>query len=370
MRIALFCHSLLSDWNHGNAHFLRGVATELVARGHLVSVYEPKEAWSVTNLVAERGEAPLARVREVYPAIDPVRYDPERLDLQEAVADADVVIVHEWSDPSLVGRLGALRAAGGRFRLLFHDTHHRSASAPHEIGRYDLSGYDGVLAFGRVVRDLYLNNGWAQKAWTWHEAADTRVFHPRVERKQWDLVWVGNWGDGERTAELNEFLLQPVKDLGLHAIVHGVRYPEHAIAALHDAGIEYGGWLPNFEAPSLFARARVTVHVPRGPYVRALPGIPTIRPFEALACGIPLVSAPWDDVERLFEPGKDYLVARDGNEMKQHLSALLRDSELRSRLAQHGLQTIRARHTCAHRVDEFLEICASLGIAVRERAIA
>ncbi|MFL5377358.1 MAG: glycosyltransferase, partial [Myxococcales bacterium] len=85
MRIALFCHSLLSDWNHGNAHFLRGVATELVARGHLVSVYEPKEAWSVTNLVAERGEAPLARVREVYPAIDPVRYDPERLDLQEAV---------------------------------------------------------------------------------------------------------------------------------------------------------------------------------------------------------------------------------------------------------------------------------------------
>ncbi|HZX64373.1 MAG TPA: glycosyltransferase, partial [Myxococcales bacterium] len=108
----------------------------------------------------------------------------------------------------------------------------------------------------------------------------------------------------------------------------------------------------------------------RGPYVRALPGIPTIRPFEALACGIPLVSAPWHDVERLFEAGKDYLVARDGNEMKQHLSALLRDSELRSRLAQHGLQTIRARHTCAHRVDELLEICASLGIAVRERAIA
>ena len=61
MRIALFCHSLLSDWNHGNAHFLRGVATELVARSHAVSVYEPEEAWSVTNLVAERIEAlPLA----------------------------------------------------------------------------------------------------------------------------------------------------------------------------------------------------------------------------------------------------------------------------------------------------------------------
>jgi spore maturation protein CgeB len=370
VNFVIFCHSFLSDWNNGNAHFLRGVVTELTAGGHRVAVYESRDAWSVSNLVAEEGEASLARVRETYPAVDPVRYHPGSLDLQRAVEDADVVVVHEWSDPSLVGKLGALRAAGGRFRLLFHDTHHRSASAPHEIGRYDLSGYDGVLAFGRVVRDLYLRNRWARRAWIWHEAADTRVFHPRAARKVWDLVWVGNWGDGERTAELNEFLLQPVKELGLRALVHGVRYPEHAVTALRDAGIEYGGWVANFDVPPLFARAKVTVHVPRAPYVRALPGIPTIRPFEALACGVPLVSAPWDDAEGLFEPGKDYLVARDGTEMKRHLSSLLHDGGARARLAQHGLETIHARHTCAHRARELLDICASLGIAARERATA
>jgi spore maturation protein CgeB len=102
------------------------------------------------------------------------------------------------------------------------------------------------------------------------------------------------------------------------------------------------------------------VHVPRRPYVRALPGIPTIRPFEALACGIPLVAAPWDDVEGLFTAGEDYLLARDGAEMRNALEAVLRDDELAASLASHGLETIRARHTCAHRVDELLAICAEL----------
>jgi spore maturation protein CgeB len=55
MRVVMFYHSIVSDWNHGNAHFLRGVATELLARGHEVAVYEPKDGWSVTNLLREKG---------------------------------------------------------------------------------------------------------------------------------------------------------------------------------------------------------------------------------------------------------------------------------------------------------------------------
>jgi spore maturation protein CgeB len=106
----------------------------------------------------------------------------------------------------------------------------------------------------------------------------------------------------------------------------------------------------------------VSVHVPRRPYSQALPGIPTIRPFEALACGIPLVSAPWDDVEHLFTPGDDYLVARDGDEMAEHLDSVMRIPGLASSLAQHGLRTILARHTCAHRVRELLAIAAELGV--------
>src|SRR5439155_18435624 len=92
---------------------------------------------------------------------------------------------------------------------------------------------------------------------------------------------------------------------------------------------------------------------------------PTIRPFEALACGIPLVSAPWRDPERLFAVGRDYLGARDGGEMRGQLRAVLSDQGLATRLSAHGRRTIAARHTCAHRVDELLEIVGELGSTAR-----
>ena len=130
--------------------------------------------------------------------------------------------------------------------------------------------------------------------------------------------------------------------------------------ALAAAGATYGGWLPNHRVPEVLARHAVTVHVPRRPYVEALPGIPTIRVFEALACGIPLVSAPWSDCEGLFREA-DMLRARDGAEMATHLRAVLADPELARALARSGLETIRARHTCGHRVDQLLDICAELG---------
>ncbi|MEJ7928939.1 glycosyltransferase [Ramlibacter sp. AN1015] len=362
MHVVMFCHSLVSDWNHGNAHFLRGVCSELLARGHTLAVYEPQDAWSVSNLVAEHGQAPLRDVARAYPQLASRRYELATLDLHVALEGADLVLVHEWNDHALVRRIGQHRRDNPHYRLLFHDTHHRSVTEPQAMAAYDLRHYDGVLAFGRVIRDLYQRHGWARQAWTWHEAADTRVFTPLAhEPREGDLVWIGNWGDDERTAELHEFLLEPVRALGLRARVHGVRYPEHARAALQEAGISYAGWLPNYEAPRVFARHAVTVHVPRRPYVRALPGIPTIRMFEALACGIPLVSAPWNDCEGLFEPGADFLVATDGAHMREHLRALLANPDLAAQLAAHGRRTILARHSCAHRVDELMAIFAEMG---------
>jgi spore maturation protein CgeB len=365
VKFALFYHSLISDWNHGNAHFLRGIVTELLERGHDVAVYEPRDAWSVQNLVADHGTAAIEEFRRAFPKLSSTRYDLPTLDFDEALDDADVVIVHEWNDHELVRRIGAHRSHNRDYHLFFHDTHHRAATDAEAMAAYDLAHYDGVLAYGEVIRDLYLRRGWAADAWTWHEAADVRVFHPRDAARDGDLVWIGNWGDDERTAELREFLIDPARDLKLRTRIHGVRYPETAIDDLHDAGIDYAGYLPNHRAPEVFARNRFTVHVPRRPYVETLRGIPTIRPFEALACGIPLISAPWEDSERLFTPGADFLVARNGDEVRRHMNDVMHDDGLAASLASHGLATILARHTCAHRVDQLLEIAA-----VREPELA
>jgi spore maturation protein CgeB len=362
VRVVIFCHSLVSDWNHGNAHFLRGVVGELIDCGHNVRVLEPADGWSRANLLRDHGAAALSAFARAYPTLESEVYD-DTLQLDQVLADADVVLVHEWNDPALVARIGQHRATAGRYRLLFHDTHHRSVTSPHEMAAYDLTHYDGVLAFGDSVRDRYLANGWTGRAWTWHEAADTRVFYPReAAAEAGDVVWIGNWGDEERTAEIEEFLLAPVADLGLKAAVYGVRYPDSARKRLADCGIEYRGWIANADVPAIFAGYKLTVHIPRRPYVESLPGVPTIRVFEALACGIPLISARWDRTAGLFTPGEDFLVAHDGPAMTVQIARLLTDDRLRQRLAAHGRATVESRHTCRHRVDELMAICEQIPV--------
>ena len=82
--------------------------------------------------------------------------------------------------------------------------------------------------------------------------------------------------------------------------------------------------------------------------------------FEALACGLPLVSAPWDDCEGLFRVGADFRMARDGAEMEAELAAIVADPAAAAAMARRGRETVLARHTCAHRVDELLAIAAEV----------
>ena len=195
------------------------------------------------------------------------------------------------------------------------------------------------------------------RVWTLHEAADTDVFKPAPgTRKTDDVVWVGNWGDGERSDEIKRFLLEPAAALpDCRFSVYGVRYPEAGLAALRQAGVHYHGYLPNLAAPAVYAAARLTVHIPRQQYTAAMTGIPTIRVFEALACGIPLISAPWADCEGLFREG-DYLCVRNAQEMRRAMEYLLGDAGAAEEQARRGLETVLARHTCRHRAEELSTI--------------
>ena len=360
MRVVYFTHSLASCWNHGNAHFLRGVLSDLIARGHDIRVFEPEAAWSLANLTRDHGAEGTSAYRKAYPELSSHQYTAAS-DLDELVDGADLVIVHEWNEHKLVADLGRMRIRGGRFTLLFHDTHHRAVSEPEAMQAYDLSGYDGVLAFGATLAEVYRNWGWGDRVFVWHEAADIRRFHPpEVEQDREGLVWIGNWGDGERSQEIVDYLLAPAREAGLPLDIYGVRYPQQAKATLKQYGARYHGWIANAAAPEVFARHLATVHVPRRFYTEVLPGIPTIRVFEALACGIPLVSAPWEDSEGLFRVGTDFLMVRDGREMTEALRRLTHEPQLRASLVEHGLETILKRHTCSHRAEELLSIVQQL----------
>src|SRR3546814_9394481 len=94
--------------------------------------------------------------------------------------------------------------------LLFHDTHHRMVSDPEAMSRFDLSGYDGILAFGATLAEIYRKSGWDGRTFVWHEAADLHLFRPpEEETERHGVVWIGNWGDDrseEHTSELQSLM--------------------------------------------------------------------------------------------------------------------------------------------------------------------
>ena len=364
LRIAYFAHTLRSDWNNGNAHFLRGLLRALRNAGHDVTAFEPEAEWSIDNLREEsRGAESLDQFMEIYSDLDVQTYGSGEfgaLDLwRQRLRGVQVVILHEWNPPELAALLLELRGEL-HYRLLFHDTHHRASSSPESFAALGLERFDGVLAFGEALRQIYRERFGLQKVWTLHEAADTTVFHPAPGKVQeQDVVWIGNWGEGERAEEIREYLVRPAAGLHARVKVFGVRYPQDGLKTLESAGIEYGGYLPNLDAPAVYAESKLTLHVPRQQYSAVMKGIPTIRVFEALACGIPLLSAPWEDSEGLFRAG-DFIFVDSGAAMLREMQRLLADPAAAAAQAARGLETVLERHTCAHRAQELSSICEEL----------
>lgn len=362
LRIRIFAHSLVSDWNHGNAHFLRGLSRALIRLGHDVRSYEELGAWSLANLMKHEGETAIDAVddfRRAYPELDihfyknDSTFDPF---MDEELKDVDLVLIHEWNEPWMVNKVLALKEKYG-FRVLLHDTHHRAYTRPGEILRFHLHKVDGVLAFGEAIRLIYADGFGVARSWTFHEAADEEVFTPRVAKRDADVLWIGNWGDEERSRELMQFLVQPAATLpGRKVVAYGVRYPDAAIEQMRHAGIEYRGYLPNLKAPQAYSESALALHVPRRQYANGLSGIPTIRVFEALSCGVPLLCSPWSDAESLFRPGQDYVCVPDGEGMRAEIEHMLKDDRARRQLGENGRETIRKRHTCMHRAEQLVGI--------------
>jgi spore maturation protein CgeB len=372
LRIAFFYHSVRSDWNHGNAHFLRGMVRALKQMGHQPVCYEEQASWSVTNLVADYGMRPLVDFRRTFPFVDVRLYQmapKAQLDryLADELAGVDVVMVNEWpavENPVLVEALLRLRRTCG-YSLIFHDTHHRILTEPERVLRAGLDRFDSTVAYGPSIAAWYRDHGF-EDVHVMHEAADVALFHPMPADPATpvdDALFIGNWGDRDRADELREFLLKPARKYkGTRRFgIHGVRYPPEVLESLRrNYGVDYRGWLPNYQVPTAFAQTKVALHVVRQQYMKALPGIPTIRVFEALACGTALVSTRWPDTDTLFREGEDYLVVDSRKDMEEALDWLWNDADAREKLGRSGVSRILAQHTCRHRAEQLLGIVARL----------
>ena len=359
MRFVLYTHSLVSDWNHGNAHFLRGVLRELEARGHETLVAEPEDGWSRQNLVAGHGAEPIARFASRLSRSCGQSYG-SGFDHAAAVDGADVVIVHEWNDPALIAATGRTSAQ----RRPLHPAVPRHPS-PRDLGR----GHHRRLRAAGLRRRPGVRRGAARALSAArlgppgvhlarggrHARCSTRA---SLRRSASDLVWIGNWGDGERAQELHEFLIEPARQLGLDR--HRARRAlsrRRRWRRWRPPRSRYGGWIANAEVPARLRRS------PRDS-ARAAPALchGAAGHSRRSAC-----SRRWPAAFRWSaRPGRTRrgcsgrtglpACARRRARCAGISTALLQDEALAQELAASGLETIRSRHTCAHRVDELLSI--------------
>jgi spore maturation protein CgeB len=354
----------------------------LVQLGHAPVVYEERGNWSVSHLVAEHGLRPLVEFRRRFPFVDVRLYGapsgPQvQRQLASELAGVDAVVVHEWpgvENPALVAALARLKRTCG-FSLLFHDTHYRILSEPERVLRVGLERFDAVLAYGPSIAAEYRRRG-VKNVHVVHEAADVPLFHPAPAdpgRPLDDALFIGNWGDEDRAEELRAYVLRPARKhrRARRFAIYGVRYPPAVLETIRRGyGVDYRGWLPNYRAPEAFAQSRVALHVVRRQYQDALPGIPTIRVFEALACGVPLVSTRWPDTDGLFREGHDYVVVDTPKDMEEALDWLWRDDAARDEMGRRGVARILAHHTCRHRAEQLLDIVAQLRPSLTSPAAA
>src|SRR5579859_6549829 len=146
MKIVIFCHSLVSDWNHGSAHFLCGLVSELVARGVDVHVHEPRVDWAASQGLERLSGEAMEGFKRAYPDLESRVYDPGLNDVGKALSGADAVIVHDLTDPALARRIGEHHKSKGHYVLLFLDGDQRVIAEPESLTEYELKNFDGVLA--------------------------------------------------------------------------------------------------------------------------------------------------------------------------------------------------------------------------------
>lgn len=353
--------SITSSWGNGHATTYRALVRALAAAGHRVLFLERDVPWYAAN--RDQPE-PAGCALGLYRSLEELR---ERHGA--AIREADLVLVGSYvPDGVAVGRLVQERARG---ITAFYDidtpvTLARLARGEHEYLAPDLvPGYDLYLSFtggptlGRIERELG-----APLARPLYCSADPEVHRPEPRPPRWELGYVGTYS-ADRQPALERLLVAPARARP-HARF-AVAGPQYPAAIAWPANVERIEHLAPGEHAAFYASQRFTLNVTRADMVRAGYS-PSVRLFEAAACGTPIVSDVWPGLETIFAPGREILLARSTAEA---LRILEDTSEAERRaIGERARRRVLAEHTAAHRAQALLGYVGEAREARARRAAA
>ncbi len=343
MKIVMIGLSITSSWGNGHATTYRALVLELTRLGHEVIFFEREVPWYSENRDLHP-EASTARV---------ILYDSvaELEEYAPFIQSADAVIVGSYVPDGIEICEWVLRIADGV--TAFYDIDTPVTLAKMNAGECDyltpelIPRFNLYLSFtgGKTLRLLEQEYG-SPCARPLFCSVDPGHCFPEIQPVRWDLGYLGTYSE-DRQRGLSKFLVEPARewDAG-RFVVAGPQYPTD-IAWPHN--VERIEHLPPDLHRSFYNSQRFTLNITRADMIAAGHS-PSVRLFEAAACGTPIISDWWEGLDEIFKPGEEILIVHDTSEVLKLLKEM--PAEDLMAVGEAGRQRVLAEHTAAHRAVE------------------
>jgi spore maturation protein CgeB len=353
--------SISSSWGNGHATTYRSLVRGLCELGHRVLFLERDQPWYADH--RDLHEADYVRVG-LYQSVSDLkqRYTRE-------VRQADLVIVGSYVPDGVEVGTWVTRTALGVSAFYDIDTPITLAmleqGGESYLSRALLPRYALYLSFtgGRALELIEQSFG-SPRARALYCAVDAALYYPEPQPLRWDLGYMGTYSD-DRQPGLDRLLLSAAQRLpGHNFAVAGPQYPEHIRWPANVLRVNH---LPPADHRAFYNQQRFTLNLTRA-HMRALGHSPSVRLFEAAACGTPIISDSWSGLETLFEPGREILIAEDSDDTLRYLTEI---SEVeRKALGERARERIMRSHTGKHRAEQLLQYLREVRSGSEQHAVA
>lgn len=345
LKIVVFGLSLTSSWGNGHATTYRALLRGLAKLGHHILFLECDQPWYAQN--RDLTSPPYSTVR-LYSNLRDVRNN-----FANAVRDADLVIVGSYVADG--ARLGNWVVNTARGITAFYDidtpvtlSKLENGGTPY-ITRDLLPCYDLYLSFtgGPVLRYLKLRYG-ARMACPLYCSVDPELYFPRSMKPAWDLGYMGTYS-GDRQSSVESLLLQSAQAWpDGRFVVAGSQYPSEI---RWPQNLEYKTHISPPDHPSFYAAQRFTLNLTRCE-MRVRGYSPSVRLFEAAACGTPIITDDWPGLDCFFTPDLEILIARNSRDALHYLQDI--PEEQRKAIAKRARTRVLREHTGLRRAAELI----------------
>ena len=347
MKIVIFGLSITSSWGNGHATTFRALAKALNERGHRIVFYEHDTEWYASN--RDMPHPPFCEVRlfDDWSAI--------RSQVKRELSDADVGMVGSYFPDGLeaIEEMLASRVPAKTFYDI--DTpitiaQLRETSRTDYLRAGQIPGFDVYFSFtgGPMLKEIESRFG-AKRAAPLYCSFDPQEYRKFGVNKRFacDLSYMGTYAP-DRQPKIEEFLCRPARrSPEMKFMVAGPQYPKSIEWPANVRRIVHLN--PRWHA-RFYSSSRFTLNATRRDMVQAGYS-PSVRLFEAAACGATMISDNWPGLETFFAAGEEILLPVTGEDVIRMLREM--SEEERTRIGRRAQQRVLAEHTSEKRAEEF-----------------